>query len=115
MGIVQPVETDFDDLIVKGRYLPHHAVVRHDKDTTKVRVVYDALAKSHGPSLNDCLHVGPKFNQRIFNILLRFQAQKIAQVEDIEKAFLMIAVDEEDQDVLQFLWVRDVKKDPLDI
>ena len=44
-------------------YLHHHAVARCDKDTTKVRVVCDAYAKSNGPSLNDCLHVGPKFNQ----------------------------------------------------
>jgi hypothetical protein len=48
-------------------YLPHHAVVCQEKDTTKVRVVYDALAKSGGPSLNDCLHVGHKFNQRIMS------------------------------------------------
>ena len=53
-------------------YLPHHAVVRQDKQTTKVRVVYDASAKSKGSSLNECLHIGPKFNQRILEILLRF-------------------------------------------
>ena len=115
LGMVQPVETDSDEITVKGRihYLPHHAVVRHDKDTTKVWVVYDASAKSHGPSLNDCLHVSPKFNQRIFDILLKFRAQKIALVADIEKAFLMIAVNEEDRDVLQFLWVRDSRRIPL--
>ena len=44
-------------------YLPRHAVIRHDKETTKMRVVYDASARSMGPSLNDCLFVGPKFNQ----------------------------------------------------
>lgn len=51
-------------------YLPHHPVVRRDKDTTKVRVVYDASARSNGPSLNDCLYTGPKFNQNIFDLLL---------------------------------------------
>ena len=53
-------------------HVPHHAVVRHDKDTTKVRIVYDASARFNGPSLNDCLHVGPKFNQRINELLFRF-------------------------------------------
>ena len=53
-------------------YLPHHAVVRSDKDTTKLRVVY-ASAKADGkPSLNDCLLIGSKFNQKILNILMKF-------------------------------------------
>ena len=34
-------------------YLPHHAVLRADKTTSKVRVVYDA--SPNNPSLNDCL------------------------------------------------------------
>ena len=42
-------------------YLPHHGVVRADKDTTKLRVVYDASSKMSGPSLNECLYKGPKF------------------------------------------------------
>ena len=37
-------------------YLPHRAIVREDKLTTKVRVVYDASAKNKGPSLNECLY-----------------------------------------------------------
>ena len=34
-------------------------VVREDKDTTKIRIVFDASAKSEGPSLNQCLHTEP--------------------------------------------------------
>ena len=42
-------------------YLPHHCVVKPDKATTKVRVIYDASAKSKpsSTSLNECLYRGP--------------------------------------------------------
>ena len=40
-GIVEIVESPEKE--VNGvHYLPHHAVVRRDKETTKIRVVYDA-------------------------------------------------------------------------
>ena len=97
-------------------YLPHHAVVRRDKATTKVRVVYDASAKSaDNPSLNDCLPKGPKFNQLIFDLLIRFHSFKVALMADLEKAFLMVSVDEADRDVLRFIWVDDASKDSPDL
>lgn len=68
-------------------YLPHHPVVRRDKDTTKVRVVYDASARSNGPLLNDYLYTGPKFDQNIFDLILKFRSHKVALLADIEKAF----------------------------
>ena len=92
-------------------YLPHHAVVRRDKETTKVRIVYDASAKSSGCCLKECLHKGPKFDQKILDILLRFRTYRIAVTADIEKAFLMVSIAEEDRDVLRFLWVTDVTSD----
>lgn len=70
-------------------------------------MVYDASAHSSGPSLNDCLHTGPKFNQKILEVLLRFRSYPIAFVADIEKAFLMISVAPGDRDALRFLWVND--------
>lgn len=92
-------------------YLPHHGVVRSDKTTTKLRVVHDASSKTSGPSLNECLYKGPNFQQLILDLLIRFPAYKVAVIADMEKAFLMIAVDERDRDVLRFLWVDDVTKD----
>ena len=92
-------------------YLPHHAVIRQEKETTKVRIVYDASARAQGPSLNDCLHTGPKFNQNILEIFLRFRSFPVAWTADIEKAFLMIAMSPDDRDALRFLWVDNPSSD----
>ena len=67
-------------------HLPHHCVVRQDKATTKLRVVYDASARTVEPSLNDCLYTGPCFGQSIFDILVRFRLHRVAVAGDIEKA-----------------------------
>ena len=92
-------------------YLPHHAIVREDKKTTKLRIVYDASAKTNSPSLNDCLYTGPKFGQNIMDIIIRFRVHRVALTGDIEKAFLMISVTPQDRKVIRFLWVDDVLKD----
>ena len=68
--------------------------MRQDKAITKIRIVYDASAKTIGPSLNDCLYTGPKFDQRLIDILLRFQTLRITLTADIECVFLQICVDE---------------------
>jgi len=87
--------------------------VKNDNTTTKVRGVFDASAKTNGPSLNECLHIGPRFNQRILDILLKFCVHKVALTGDIEKAFLMVSVEEKDRDVLRFIWTDDVEKEPM--
>ena len=86
-GIVEVLEDPTAADGERVHYLPHHAVIRYDKQTTKLRVVYDASAKTVGFSLNESLHAGPKFNQHIFEILLRFRVNKYAFIADIEKAF----------------------------
>ncbi|XP_065662754.1 uncharacterized protein LOC136085381 [Hydra vulgaris] len=40
-------------------YLPHHPVIREEKETTKVRAVFDASCAVNPPSLNDILYLGP--------------------------------------------------------
>ena len=66
-------------------YLPHHPLIRFDKETTKVRAVFDASAKIKGnPNLNDCLHKGPQLTPLIFDILLRFLCYAVALPADIE-------------------------------
>ena len=41
-GVVEPVEESSEEQSRQGHYLPHHAIIRRDKETTKVRIVYDA-------------------------------------------------------------------------
>ena len=54
LGIIEPAEEP--GRIGETSYLPHRAVIRDDKETTKVRVVFDASAKEkENQSLNDCL------------------------------------------------------------
>ena len=109
-GIIEPVDSNevTTNLV---HYLPHHGVVCTDNATTKLRIVYDASSKTSGPSLNECLYKGPKFNQMILDLLIRFRSYRIALVADVEKAFLMISVDGKDRDVLRFIWVDDVLKE----
>ena len=107
-GIVEIVENLSEGEVGKVHYIPHHAVIRRDKLTTKLRVVYDASAKSDGVALNDCLYAGPPLAENIFDVLLRFRVNQVALTGDIEKAFLMVGIAEEDRDVLRFLRVDDI-------
>ena len=109
-GIVEVVKKPSEGGVGRIHYIPHHAVIRTDKSTTKLRVVYDASAKSDGVALNDCVYTGPPLGESIFDVLLRFRVNQVALTGDVEKAFLMVGMAEEDRDVLRFLWVDDVDK-----
>lgn len=75
-------------------YLPHHAIIREDKQTTKTRVVFDASAKdSNGVSLNSCLEPGPALQPDLVGILLRFRKNYVGIMGDIEKMFLQIRLE----------------------
>ncbi|KAI3375601.1 hypothetical protein L3Q82_003921 [Scortum barcoo] len=88
-------------------YMPHHAVLREDKITTKLRVVFDASSHEDGsPSLNDCLLTGPNLNPNLLDVLIKFRLHQIAFTADITKAFLQIALAEKDNDAVRFLWLQ---------
>lgn len=96
-------------ILGKVHYIPHHEVIRVDKDTTKLRIVYDTVPDQEGtPSLDDSLYAGPPLSPLIYDILLRFQVHKIALIGDIEKTFLNVLVHPRDKDYLRFLWVDDI-------
>lgn len=86
-------------------YLPHHAVLKEDSDTTKVRVVFDASCKtSTGISLNDCLRVGPTIQNDLFDIVLRLRQHKYAMSADIVKMYRQVNVADNDTHLQRILW-----------
>ena len=105
-GIIQ--RTDELGVVGKVHYLPHRAIIRLDKETTKVRVVFDGSAKTQGTSLNDCIYTGPCLLNGIFGILLRFRMWYIGIISDTKQAFLIIGICQEHRDYLRFLWFDDV-------
>ena len=87
--------------------MPHQPVIREDKETTKLRIVYDASSKMENASLNECLEVPEAFFTDMFAVLIRFRIYKVAVIADIEKAFLSIGMKEGDRNALRLLWVDD--------
>ena len=86
-------------------FLPHSAVIKLDRVTTKIRVVFDASAKnSEGQSLNDQLLEGPKLQLDIVELLIRMRLKKIVLLADVAKMFYSILIDEKFRDYFRFLW-----------
>ena len=89
-------------------YLPHFPVLREDKSTTKVRVVFNASAELRGISLNSQLHQGPNLQADLIKVLLRFRRRRVALVSDITEMYLQVKLKAEDRSVHRFLW-RDLE------
>ena len=72
-------------------YLPHHCVFKEDSFTTKLRVVFYASAKTtSGFSVNDCLKVGPKLQDDLFDILVGYRFFKAAMSADVAKMYRQV-------------------------
>ena len=111
-GIIEKVTSP--PLVGNTTYLPHRPVIREDKASTKVRIVYDASAKNKGPSLNESLYKGPCLTPLLFDVLLRFRAHDIALTAVQRKLtykFLLLKV----RDYLCFLWFDNIYKENPDI
>lgn len=102
MGHLKESEYPESDVAI---YLPHHAVIRDDKDTSKVRVVYDASAKgSNGQSLNDAMMVGPVLQPDLRSLITTWRTHKICVVGDITKMYRMVRMTEEHTNLQRIVW-----------
>jgi len=88
-------------------YLPHFPVIREDRETTKVRIIFDSAARCNVArcvSLNDVMVTGPKLQRDVLEILLRFRLRPIALVADIKELFSQVALAEKDRKNHRLLW-----------
>ncbi|GFR09433.1 retrovirus-related Pol polyprotein from transposon 17.6, partial [Trichonephila clavata] len=94
-------------------YIPHHFVINESSLTTKLRVVFDASAKtSSGVSLNDVLMNGPKTQEDLICILLRFRFHNIAVTADIKMMYRQVNIHPEDRDFQRIFW-RDSRENKI--
>ncbi|GBM67662.1 hypothetical protein AVEN_226030-1 [Araneus ventricosus] len=111
-GIVE--RTSCDSLSnSQGFYLPHHAVIRSDKTTNPLRIVFDGSAhEDKHLSLNQSLYTGPNLHPNIFELLLRFRESPVAFTADVKSAFLQIELELPDRDFTRFFWNDYLNREP---
>ncbi|XP_046807521.1 uncharacterized protein LOC124420038 [Lucilia cuprina] len=75
-------------------YLPHHAVIKPESTTTKVRVVFNASSpSSNGLSLNDILYPGPILQSDLPLLILKWRFFRFVFNADIQKMYRQILVE----------------------
>ena len=85
-----PVE-DLDRGYEEVYYFPMQAVRKETSSTSKIRVVFDASARtSSGTSLNDHLLAGPTVHSLLIDVLLRFKRYKVALTTDVSRMYLAV-------------------------
>ena len=95
-------------------YLPHHAVIKPDRITTKLRVVFNASSPSSNKrSLNDNLHPGPILQQDLVVQIVKWRLFKYVFNADVTKMYRQILVDPK-QTQYQRILFRKEPNDPIE-
>ena len=87
-------------------FLPYFPVVKNDRTTTKVRIVFDAAAQKNGSSINDSMFAGPALQNNLVGCILRFCKEPVAIIGDVSKMFLQVGLAESDGKYHRFLWEK---------
>lgn len=108
LGHMKKVDTEDEGNAI---YLAHHPVVRQDKETSKVRIVYDASSKgSNGCSLNDSMMVGPTIQPDLRSLIFRWRSNKICVVGDIIKMYRQVRMNDKHTDLHRIMWRDDTSE-----
>ncbi|XP_058817812.1 uncharacterized protein LOC131681118 [Topomyia yanbarensis] len=92
-------------------FLPHHAIYKETSSTTKLRVVFDASARTtSGFSLNDALETGPTVQSDLISIIIRFCSHQVVLTADIPKMYRQVQIHPEDRKYQRILWLDSENK-----
>ncbi|XP_008206110.1 uncharacterized protein LOC103316095 [Nasonia vitripennis] len=105
MELVPPAERES----AVRSYLPHHPVFKQD-GSGNIRVVFNASQlDENGVSFNYYLHTGPKLQEDIVIILIRWSFFQFVFTCDIVKMFRQFRVHPDDADWQRIFWRPDVE------
>ncbi|GFT12006.1 uncharacterized protein TNCV_726091 [Trichonephila clavipes] len=112
LGHMKEVVAEHDNSEV-AYYMPHHGVLRPEKSTTKLRVVFNATnPTSNGLSLNSIQYNGGLVQNDLFTIMIKFREHPYAFTADVKMMYRMILIHESQQPLLRILW-KESPEDPV--
>lgn len=86
-------------------FLPHHAVIKEDSKTTKLRAVFDGSMKTNKRlSLNDLMLNGPSVQRDLFDIIMLFRFGQYTFTTDIKRMFRNVQVSSDYTSLQNILW-----------
>ncbi|XP_063902582.1 uncharacterized protein LOC135122314 [Zophobas morio] len=86
-------------------YIPHHCVLKPASLSTKLRVVFNASARSSNQtSLNEHLLIGPKLQRDICTILLNFRLHTYVLTADIKMMYRQILINPVQCNFQRIIW-----------
>ena len=93
MGFLEQLPMNYLDSNNDFVVIPHHAVIKEHRETTKYRIVFAANEKERGGySLNEALDSGPNLLKVIHIVLLRIRTGKYMFTQDLQKCFFQLAL-----------------------
>ncbi|XP_073814290.1 uncharacterized protein [Musca autumnalis] len=108
LGHMTEVVQDEEDF--SSFYLPHHAVIKPESSSTKVRVVFNASSKSTtGLSLNDTLYPGPILENDLMLMIIRWRFYRYVFNGDVEKMYRQIWLNEHHTRFQRLVFRKDPK------
>jgi hypothetical protein len=85
-------------------YWAHFPVVRAEKQTIKIRPVFDGAAKFKRVCINDHIQTGPTVKNELVSVVHCFRQYDYIMTGDMQEMYLQVRVPPQEKDYLRLLW-----------